>query len=217
MQMRKNDMNERNERMPESEYKPRMPNKNKVRDNVNSSFDSNGNSYKRNSISKKLNEKMNKENNQNDKIGPFNSNNKFEKNKTNMNDINSYNRRDDRNNNNNTIINNSNNNDKGKNISNFSLINTINEINNKSQSKNIDILNKKSLFFSPSRQNNFNNDDSQKKIRSGSVEKPNVSTNSFVTLGTSALGKSILLITGIIFKLLSRAKNKFASVCASIP
>ena len=177
MQMRKNDMNER---MPESEYRPRMQNKNKVRDNVNSSFDSNGNSYKRNSISKKLNEKMNKENNYNDKIRPFNSNNKFEKNKTNMNDINNNNRRDDRNNNNNNVINNTNNNDKGKNISNFSLINTINEINNKSQSKNIDILNKKSLFFSPSRQNNFNNDDSQKKIRSASVEKPNVTYSNFI-------------------------------------
>ena len=176
MQMRKNDMNER---MPESEYKPRMPNKNKIRDNVNSSFDNNGSSYKRNSISKKMNEKMNKENNHNDKIAPYNLDNKFERNKTNMNDINN-NRRGDRNNNNNNVINNTNKNDKGKNISNFSLINTINEINNKSQNKNIEILNKNNLFFSPSHQNNYNNDESQKKFRSASVEKPNVTYSNFI-------------------------------------
>jgi len=178
MQMKKNDMNER---MPESEYKPRMQNKNKVRDNVNSSFDNNGNSYKRNSISKKMNEKMNRENNQNDKIPPFNLNNKFEKNMTNMNDINN-NRSGDRNNNNNNnnVINNSNNNDKGKNICNFSLINTINDINNKSQNKNIEILNKNNLFFSPSHQNNYNNDESSKKLRSASVEKPNITYSNFI-------------------------------------
>ena len=85
MQMAQNNMNDR---MPESEYRPRMQNKNKFSDNINSSFDNNGNSYKRNSISKKMNEKMNKESNNNDKISPFNLNNKFEKNKTNMNDIN---------------------------------------------------------------------------------------------------------------------------------
>ena len=177
MQMKKNDMNER---MPESEYKPRMQNKNKVRDNVNSSFDNNGNSYKRNSISKKMNEKMNRENNQNDKIPPFNLNNKFEKNKTNMNDINNNRRGDRNNNNNNNVINNTNNNDKGKNICNFSLINTINDINNKSQNKNIEILNKNNLFFSPSHQNNYNNDESQKKLRSASVEKPNITYSNFI-------------------------------------
>ena len=176
MQMRKNDMNER---MPESEYKPRMKNKNKIRDNVNSSFDNNGISYKRNSISKKMNEKMNKENNQSDKIPSFNLNNNFERNKTNMNDINN-NRRGGRNNYNNNAINNFNNNDKGKNISNFSLINTINEINNRTQNKNFDILNKNNLFFSPSHQNNYNNDESQKKLRSASVDKPNVTYSNFI-------------------------------------
>ena len=50
-----------------------------------------------------------------------------------------------------------------------------------------------------------------------SALKPKVSTSSFVTFSISALGKSILLITGIIFKLLSSAKNKLASVWASIP
>ena len=36
--------------------------------------------------------------------------------------------------------------------------------------------------------------------------KPNVSSNSFTLLGISALGKSILFITGIISKLFSKAK-----------
>jgi len=187
MQMRKNDMNER---MPESEYKPKIQNKIKLRDNVNSSFDNNGTSYKRNSISKKMNEKLNKENNQNEKISPYNLNNKFERNKTNMNDINNY-RRGDRNNNNNNnnFINNNNNNinnniinsnDKGKNINNFSLINIINEINNRSQNKNIEMLNKNNLFFSPSHQKNYNNDEPQKKLRSASAEKTNVTYSNFI-------------------------------------
>ena len=42
-------------------------------------------------------------------------------------------------------------------------------------------------------------------------------SNSVITLSGLALGRSILLITGIIVKLLSRAKYKFASVCASTP
>ena len=50
-----------------------------------------------------------------------------------------------------------------------------------------------------------------------SSSKPNVSTISFFTLSTSALGKSILLMIGIIFKLFSRARYILASVWASIP
>ena len=50
-----------------------------------------------------------------------------------------------------------------------------------------------------------------------SLLKPKVSNNSFSTFGISALGRSILLITGIISKLLSNAKYTLASVWASIP
>ena len=50
-----------------------------------------------------------------------------------------------------------------------------------------------------------------------SFVNPKVSWSSFVTFSTSAFGRSILLITGIIVKLLSSAKNKLASVWASIP
>ena len=42
--------------------------------------------------------------------------------------------------------------------------------------------------------------------------KPSVSSISLITLSGSALGKSILFIIGIISKLLSRAKYKFAIV-----
>ena len=49
-----------------------------------------------------------------------------------------------------------------------------------------------------------------------SLENPIVSSSS-VTLGISALGKSILLTTGITVKLLSSAKYKLANVCASTP
>lgn len=47
--------------------------------------------------------------------------------------------------------------------------------------------------------------------------KPIKSISSFFTFVISALGKSILLITGIIVKLFSSAKYKLARVCASIP
>ena len=47
--------------------------------------------------------------------------------------------------------------------------------------------------------------------------KPRTLTNSAVTFGTSAFGKSILFITGIIVKLWFRAKYRFARVWASIP
>ena len=50
-----------------------------------------------------------------------------------------------------------------------------------------------------------------------SLLNPSTSLNSFFTLSTSALGKSILFITGIIVKSFSKAKYTFASVCASIP
>ena len=46
---------------------------------------------------------------------------------------------------------------------------------------------------------------------------PSVSINSLFTFSGSAFGRSILLITGIIVKLLSRARYKLASVWASIP
>ena len=49
-----------------------------------------------------------------------------------------------------------------------------------------------------------------------SFEKP-IFSNSVNTFSTSALGRSILLITGIIFKLLSKARYKLARVWASIP
>ena len=54
------------------------------------------------------------------------------------------------------------------------------------------------------------------KIISSSLN-PSTSLSSFFTLSTSALGKSILFITGIIVKSFSKAKYTFASVCASIP
>ena len=49
-----------------------------------------------------------------------------------------------------------------------------------------------------------------------SLLKP-IFSNSPITFSTSAEGKSILLITGITFKLLSIAKYKLANVWASIP
>ena len=45
----------------------------------------------------------------------------------------------------------------------------------------------------------------------------NVLLSSSILLSISALGKSILLITGIISKLFSIAKYTLAKVCASIP
>ena len=50
-----------------------------------------------------------------------------------------------------------------------------------------------------------------------SSSKPKLFINSNFTLSISAFGKSILFITGIIFRLCSIAKYKFANVCASIP
>ena len=49
------------------------------------------------------------------------------------------------------------------------------------------------------------------KIISSSL-KPKTSISSFFTLGISALGKSILLITGMIVKSLFKAKYKLARV-----
>ena len=50
-----------------------------------------------------------------------------------------------------------------------------------------------------------------------SSSNPRVSMSSFFTFGTSAFGRSILLITGIIVKSFSKAKYILASVWASIP
>ena len=49
------------------------------------------------------------------------------------------------------------------------------------------------------------------------ASRPITSSISCLTRSGSALGKSILLITGTISKSLSSAKYTFASVCASIP
>ncbi|CKF97900.1 Uncharacterised protein [Streptococcus pneumoniae] len=49
------------------------------------------------------------------------------------------------------------------------------------------------------------------------ASNPITSSTSWRTRSGSALGKSILLITGKISKLLSSAKYTFANVCASIP
>ena len=50
-----------------------------------------------------------------------------------------------------------------------------------------------------------------------SFSKPIVLTSSSFTFSGSALGKSILFITGIIVKSLSSAKYRLAKVWASIP
>ena len=50
-----------------------------------------------------------------------------------------------------------------------------------------------------------------------SFENPIKSINSLLTFSTSAFGKSILFITGIIVRLDSSARYKLASVCASTP
>ena len=50
-----------------------------------------------------------------------------------------------------------------------------------------------------------------------SAGKPIISSISWITRCGSALGKSILLITGKISKSLSNAKKTLANVCASTP
>ena len=49
------------------------------------------------------------------------------------------------------------------------------------------------------------------------ISNPIISSTSFFTRSGSALGKSILLITGIISRLLSNARYTLAKVCACTP